>query len=746
MVLRCSEQFRSVIIYSVNEMCAKVSVKCVIVPLHCNGCHQEGTEDDPLAILSRDDAVKEEEINPLPDEGTGFSYGFMREEKIEATAVPFTFLTMKTEPEATKPGDNWDETFDMGRVKQENELDITTEQSQVTTESCSLHYTWEPPAWLSRLRRLPPVLKLRSGAGSIPTWADYLVGFFRRYPNRKEYSTVDSTDSSFDFKWDIKIEETAVPITYSVMKSDPERLKIPEASITTRTTGRHLRDELRKRSFESWCQLPHKGKGVVIYEEYPRVNSWDSTKKNLSSSEYINAIKMSCNLTAVRSVPGRAFSTTRCCNETETLGHVLGFCRKEELLRNNRHHRVRGAIACLLQNKGWEVHEEVHCISEDDSHRRADIIAINRQQQKAIIVDPTIRMERDLNPAHQVDQEKRAVYEPCIPYLSTKYNISLFNCTMNIEGKETLLLKYTRAENSLNSEKSVRENACKPHIYDQCLSRKNNTKSHSDSRTEEGSFKCNICGKLLQTLQSHRIHLRTHISEVIAVRTHAAEELLKCDVCGKCFINSAELTVHERTHSCKKTIKCDVCGKLFAQMCHFTVHARTHTGDKPFKCEHCGKCFVRSGDLTVHARTHSGEKPCKCDICGKSFPRSNQLTEHARKHSGEKPFKCDACGKLFIRLRDVKAHVLTHSGEKPYKCDECGKCFVQTGHLKQHVRTHSGERPFKCDICGKYFARSGTLRVHARTHSGEKPFKCTVCGKNFSTKARCKYHARLHKR
>ncbi|XP_069670772.1 uncharacterized protein [Periplaneta americana] len=97
-------------------------------------------EDDPLAILSRDDAVKEEEINPLPDEGitvegTDFSYGFIREEKIEETAVPFTFLTMKTEPEATKPGDNWDQTFDVARVKQEKELDVTTEQSQDTTES-----------------------------------------------------------------------------------------------------------------------------------------------------------------------------------------------------------------------------------------------------------------------------------------------------------------------------------------------------------------------------------------------------------------------------------------------------------------------------------------------------------------------------------------------------------------------------------------------------------------------------------
>ncbi|KAJ4426673.1 hypothetical protein ANN_26471 [Periplaneta americana] len=39
----------------------------------------------------------------------------------------------------------------------------------------------QPPAWLSRLRRLPAGLKLRSGAVSIPAWADYLVAFFPRF-------------------------------------------------------------------------------------------------------------------------------------------------------------------------------------------------------------------------------------------------------------------------------------------------------------------------------------------------------------------------------------------------------------------------------------------------------------------------------------------------------------------------------------------------------------------------------------
>ncbi|KAJ4438557.1 hypothetical protein ANN_14504 [Periplaneta americana] len=51
-------------------------------------------------------------------------------------------------------------------------------------------------AWLSRLRRLPAGLKLRSGAGSIPTWADYLVGFFPRFS-----STVSQNDTDNGSPW-----------------------------------------------------------------------------------------------------------------------------------------------------------------------------------------------------------------------------------------------------------------------------------------------------------------------------------------------------------------------------------------------------------------------------------------------------------------------------------------------------------------------------------------------------------------
>ncbi|KAJ4438049.1 hypothetical protein ANN_13988 [Periplaneta americana] len=133
------------------------------------------------------------------------------------------------------------------------------------------------------------------------------------------------------------------------------------------------------------------------------------------------------NLSAVRSVPGRSFNTTRSrhlgCNETETLGHVLRFCRKTELLRNNRHHKARTGIADVLKRRGWEVYEEIHCVSSLDSNRRADIVAIQRTQSKGIVLDPTIRFERDALQAQHVDEEKKSIYESCIPYLSEKYTV-----------------------------------------------------------------------------------------------------------------------------------------------------------------------------------------------------------------------------------------------------------------------------------------------------------------------------------
>ncbi|KAJ4438865.1 hypothetical protein ANN_14818 [Periplaneta americana] len=132
---------------------------------------------------------------------------------------------------------------------------------------------------------------------------------------------------------------------------------------------------------------------------------------------------------SIRAIPGRTLSTIRCrhpdCSELETLGHVLGQCPKGELLINARHRRVRHALATSLKTLNWEIHEEVHCVSSDGSFRQADIIAINGRLKRTLVLDPTIRFERNLNQATEVDIEKKSIYEPCLPYLSQKYNVPL---------------------------------------------------------------------------------------------------------------------------------------------------------------------------------------------------------------------------------------------------------------------------------------------------------------------------------
>ena len=58
------------------------------------------------------------------------------------------------------------------------------------------------------------------------------------------------------------------------------------------------------------------------------------------------------------------------------------------------------------------------------------------------------------------------------------------------------------------------------------------------------------------------------------------------------------------------------------------LHQKTHTAEKVFNCEICGKSFSRKDYLKTHMITHTGEKPFECEVCGKSFSLKHDLKEH----------------------------------------------------------------------------------------------------------------------
>ncbi|KAJ4427993.1 hypothetical protein ANN_24006 [Periplaneta americana] len=213
-------------------------------------------------------------------------------------------------------------------------------------------------------------------------------------------------------------------------QTEYEEMLVSEKQHIKTWRGGHMKedigDEVRTWITDYWHET---GKFPDMPSEESGGSTLFFTRQAAESEISKTTTSSSSNISAVRAIPGRTLSTTRCrhpdCSELETLGHVLGQCPKGELLINARHHRVRHALAISLKTLNWEIHEEVHCVSSDGSFRRADIIAINGRLKWALVLDPTIRFERNLNQATEVDIEKKSIYEPCLPYLSQKYNVPL---------------------------------------------------------------------------------------------------------------------------------------------------------------------------------------------------------------------------------------------------------------------------------------------------------------------------------
>jgi len=231
-------------------------------------------------------------------------------------------------------------------------------------------------------------------------------------------------------------------------------------TLTHINATKKLRSHLRDIEFKQWSELPQKGKGVITFSQVTAANKWIKTRRGLSSSEWVNCIKMLGNVTVVRATPGRSQDGFRCrynCGEIETLSHVLGSCTRGELLRNNRHNNVRSFLASELKKK-WTVHEEVQCHEDNGSLRRVDIIAFDTKTKAGFIIDPTIRWEAGLDQAMQVHNEKSQIYNSVRNDLMTRYdlnNIEVIGLMIGARGTITTFFEDFRKKFNLPT--SLRE-------------------------------------------------------------------------------------------------------------------------------------------------------------------------------------------------------------------------------------------------------------------------------------------------
>uniref|UniRef100_A0A3Q2PY31 Zinc finger protein 578-like n=1 Tax=Fundulus heteroclitus TaxID=8078 RepID=A0A3Q2PY31_FUNHE len=169
-------------------------------------------------------------------------------------------------------------------------------------------------------------------------------------------------------------------------------------------------------------------------------------------------------------------------------------------------------------------------------------------------------------------------------------------------------------------------------------------------------------------------------------RLHKKGRVFTCKECNKGFLCSYSLKQHERVHD-GPTNFCVICERHFSKN-GFIRHMQMHRGERNFLCTTCGKAFLSSGELRLHNRSHTGEMPYTCIHCGKGFSSKGHLVVHTRSHTGERPYLCAECPKRFLTLNCLKRHSLSHNGVKPFKCPHCDQAFSQQGNMKRHMTTH----------------------------------------------------------
>ncbi|CAK1592423.1 unnamed protein product [Parnassius mnemosyne] len=230
-------------------------------------------------------------------------------------------------------------------------------------------------------------------------------------------------------------------------------------------------------------------------------------------------------------------------------------------------------------------------------------------------------------------------------------------------------------------------------------------------------YQCNLCGKISNSIDSHRYHRDSHKARV------------QCPECDKTFSHRAGLMNHRlAVHELQNTFPCTICDKVFRWRTSLKRHLEKH-------------------DLKAKGTAGGGE--AFCATCGIEFSSLCSYRRHLRnslKHvtRDQLKFICDHCNKRFADKTKLRDHIEEKHLHKVYHCHICNKATKNRVGLDQHIRYVHKSRPNNkmCHYCGKGFPTKVQLESHIRTHTGERPFICEYCPTTFSQKSNLYKHNR----
>nr|XP_049696128.1 zinc finger protein 483-like [Helicoverpa armigera] len=242
-------------------------------------------------------------------------------------------------------------------------------------------------------------------------------------------------------------------------------------------------------------------------------------------------------------------------------------------------------------------------------------------------------------------------------------------------------------------------------------------------------YKCNLCGKISNSIDTHRYHKDTHKARI------------QCTECDKTFRHRAGLMNHRlAVHEYHNAFPCTICDKQFRWKNSLKRHLEKHeakakTSSSSAYCSACNVSFSSTCSYQRHMRNslrHVSHDQLKfiCDHCNKRFADKTKLRDHIEEKHLHRTYQCHICMKPSKNRVGLDQHIRNvHKGRPNNKmCHHCGKGFPTKVQLESHIRTHTGERPFICEFCPTTFSQQSNLYKHNRqVHLNIKSKRYPLC-------------------
>ncbi|XP_076459531.1 uncharacterized protein LOC143292818 [Babylonia areolata] len=315
------------------------------------------------------------------------------------------------------------------------------------------------------------------------------------------------------------------------------------------------------------------------------------------------------------------------------------------------------------------------------------------------------------------------------------------------------------------------------------------------------SMKCQICGKVVFSLQGLKVHYKIRHRRKIPEEVRAAHGVepkplesepvpvacepkaiaaskgrCRCGICGKFFLYTWSLFRHQRLYH-KNSIKGILKPKPKPiQNTNSHVYVKTSLKAnslsfqkrKPWSCSVCEKSFVLRKTMRMHVKSEHPKDfddqrfgGRKCLKCRKTFGSRTKLSMHMKtcglkqraqkqpvcntnsdKRIGE--FKCTMCEKVFSWRQNLIRHM-----QADHKLSKDVILYNMTHQkLAQAEKSYPSELKFYlCEICKVCFtARQPLARHQRRRHGGKSSgFQCRrrACKKHFTKNDALLHHIKI---